>query len=54
MKRFEYKIEPAPCILTSTKLNKFGEDGWELAAIHSNNILIFKRKLPKKTIGGPK
>lgn len=53
MRRFEYKTQYVPTIVSSGYLNELGKDGWELVAIHDRS-LIFKRELPKKTIGGPR
>lgn len=53
MKRFEYKIERMPILFFSKYLDKFGEEGWELVTVY-DRLLIFKRELPKKTIGGPR
>lgn len=34
MKKFEYKVEMFDC-LVEQKLNKFGQEGWELVALFS-------------------
>ena len=36
MTKWEYQVAPIPLHNEGLMLNNFGEDGWELVAIHTN------------------
>ena len=46
MVKWEYKIEWG--IINTDKLNKLGDDGWELVAVETNNAVALKKYFFKR------